>query len=271
MIGRANAVGSALTPFHSDAVGTFWTSASARSVKTFSYTYPELVEGNFTTAELQDNVRAAINRLYGRTAPANLVRRRRRRDTGQPSVRGRDLQSVGEGKRLVGRANGTDPTEEETPDTLANEEGKYFEYVANILVKQKALNCTFFVHVFLGEFGAEPASWSFEPNLVGSHCVFTRAGKHCPCGKHGEDHDPFVTGAMPLTTGLLAAIKRGELASLDPKDVDPYLKENLHWRVSRVGFFLCHYRIRPPNSYPLEETTDEDIADVILGGSSIGG
>ena len=51
---------SPLTPFHSNTQGAFFTSNSARNVRNWGYTYPELV-GNPSNATL----RAKINTLYG--------------------------------------------------------------------------------------------------------------------------------------------------------------------------------------------------------------
>ncbi|KAF2751094.1 Di-copper centre-containing protein [Sporormia fimetaria CBS 119925] len=48
---------SPLTPFHSSAQGTFWTSAAVRDIETFSYTYPELVD-NTSNTTLVANVRS---------------------------------------------------------------------------------------------------------------------------------------------------------------------------------------------------------------------
>jgi tyrosinase len=41
-----------------------------------------------------------------------------------------------------------------------------------------------------------------------------------------------VTGTVPLTPALLAAIAAGHLPSLRTEDVEPYLVANLHWRVT---------------------------------------
>lgn len=37
---------------------------------------------------------------------------------------------------------------------------------------------------------------------------------------------------MPLTAGLIDEWKKGNLGSMDKENVLPYLKENLHWRVT---------------------------------------
>lgn len=41
-----------------------------------------------------------------------------------------------------------------------------------------------------------------------------------------------VTGTVNLTAGLLKEYKRGNLGSLDKENVLPWLRDNLHWRVT---------------------------------------
>ncbi|KAA8573381.1 hypothetical protein EYC84_003859 [Monilinia fructicola] len=42
----------------------------------------------------------------------------------------------------------------------------------------------------------------------------------------------MVTGTIPLTSALLDKISKKKLESLDAEDVEPYLKENLKYRIS---------------------------------------
>ena len=57
----------ALTPFHSDNAGSFYTSATARSTRSFGYSYPDIVDWGVTTAQLSSDVRAKFNALYNPT------------------------------------------------------------------------------------------------------------------------------------------------------------------------------------------------------------
>lgn len=66
----------ALTPFHSDDVGTLYTSATARSTRTFGYTYPEVVDWNVTATQLSSNVRANVNNLYNPTNSISKIKAR---------------------------------------------------------------------------------------------------------------------------------------------------------------------------------------------------
>ena len=57
-------IGPALTPFHSDDDGTLYTSETARSTRTFGYTYPEIIDWNVNSSQLALNVRTQLNALY---------------------------------------------------------------------------------------------------------------------------------------------------------------------------------------------------------------
>ena len=185
--------------------------------------------------QLQTNIKAAVNKLYGSTAPANTVHRRDGPIGSKANLETRAMSEFSPNKHLVARENKTDPTLANSPSGLLKPDNKYYEYLANIKVNQFALDSSFFVHVFLGNFSVDPFYWSFDPNLVGSYCVLATTP-----GKGDSAREVIVTGVIPLTTAILNAIKLSQLASLDPQDVDPYLKKNLQWRVTKVRvIFSC--------------------------------
>ena len=51
-------------------------------------------------------------------------------------------------------------------------------------------------------------------------------------GKINAENNLVVTGSVPLTGALLDRIDH--IGSLDVEDVEPYLTQNLHWRIHRV-------------------------------------
>lgn len=65
--GEIEDVNTSLTPFHSDTVGTLYTSATARLTRPFGYAYPEVVDWGVNASQLSSNTRAAINKLYNPT------------------------------------------------------------------------------------------------------------------------------------------------------------------------------------------------------------
>jgi tyrosinase len=146
------------------------------------------------TTNTMSQVIAAINRLYGPAA--------------QPTIMSRALK-------------------------LRNAPGATTEWIANIRVKKFALNAPFFVHIFLGTFNPDPASWSFDPNLVGIHFISVKglsAITNSPCGDC--DPDQMVSGTIPLTHALLKYVSNGDVKSLEPNDVTPFLSQNLKYRIT---------------------------------------
>ncbi|KAF3915762.1 Tyrosinase [Dactylellina cionopaga] len=210
-----------LPPFRQTA-NSYYTSATAARTKTFGYAYPETVDWNSGAGTNNvGNVIAAVNNLYGRGTPALSLS-----DAGRIAMRKRELgQPI---KREEGKPSNflnTPPS----PDSLSTVEknivnnGKYNEWVADIRVNNDALNGTFSVHAFLGEFATNVASWPTDKNLVGTHSIFTGIG--------GGMSD-LVSGAVPLTSALLNRIVIGDLQNLKPETVVPYLKKNLKFKVA---------------------------------------
>ena len=57
----------------------------------------------------------------------------------------------------------------------------YTEYIANIKVLKHALNQTFRVHVFLGEFEGSSDNWHADPTLAGTVVVFGKDPGETAC------------------------------------------------------------------------------------------
>lgn len=117
--------------------------------------------------------------------------------------------------------------------------------------RRNALRGTFQIYVFIGDFPPEVNEWASEPHLVMSSGIFTtgvplaseinESTDLCPnCvaqDARQQDYSDFV----PLTKMLMDYFRSGErqppgaeglvLRSLEPEDVVPFLKRNLHWRV----------------------------------------
>jgi tyrosinase len=219
----------------------------SRSTKTFGYAYPETVDWGISAAQFQTNVQNAVIRLYSRNAtpPAPLK--------GSGFLGGAfdgpgDEKPLGKSEHSHEKhhGHGLKGIKEDIAHGvggllsklgLADKDNKYREWFANIRVKKYALNASFFVHVFIGDFNPEPFSWSFEPKLVGSHCVFVNNPDHTECSKCKDDETRQiqVTASIPLTTTLIDCIKDRELRSLNPEDVEPFLIKNLHWRITLVS------------------------------------
>jgi len=119
------------------------------------------------------------------------------------------------------------------------------EYFANIRAPKYGFKGSFVVHVFMGPFTEDYRQRPFDPNLVGSLHVFATNIETTGCAncKKGAEQNLAVTGSVPLTSALLERI--AEVGSLEPQLVEPYLKQNMHWRIHHVP---------PPRTPPLSSS-----------------
>ncbi|GAB7324456.1 hypothetical protein MBLNU13_g08380t2 [Cladosporium sp. NU13] len=201
-----------LDPFHRNAKGDKWTARSARSTKTFGYTYPELQNNASVSA-----VKAAINKLYGsNTGGDNLL-----------SKRFFDFDAPEPESGLSER------------DTAANNgPPKRREYIANIVSDKFSCNGSYAVYVFLGNFdSSDPKCWPTQPNLVGTHAVFSMIPQDINDDAQKAKRDAMsgikVTGTIPLNSALLERFKAGEMRSRQPGSVEEYMTNNLQYRVAK--------------------------------------
>lgn len=235
-----------LKPFHKNAAGDFWTSTTSRDVAAFGYTYPEIQGG--TPA----STRQAVNALYGSSSAGKIARRSEAEGNAMGNVVSRafgrgtygiqspDMDSDGQsinkrgiaGKiravgsllvRALGRRDYIPPQ---------NDEPTYTEWIANVRVAQDALPTTFYIYMFLGNFTDDPALWSTDPNLVGTHSVFNSIAAQGDSKKNR-----ITTGTIPLTEAIRRDQAAGKLDIKDEKVVEDYLTKNLYWRVSNVCSF----------------------------------
>ena len=201
-----------LKPFHKDTQGTFWTSDGVRNIGNLGYSYPE------THGKTPSEVKAAVNALYSDSSGEILSRR-----SGHHGRSSSVAPLVAAG---IANAAAAEPVS-------GPKSGTYTEWIANIRVAKDALEQTFFIHIFLGEFNPDPAVWTVEPNLVGTHSIIT---------PYVMKRDPrkrtIVTGTIPLTRALRADSQRGLVNLQDEDAVKTYLTRNLHWRITTVRCLL---------------------------------
>lgn len=169
-----------------------------RNTTIFGYTYPETQTG------IKEDTIAEVNRLYGAGY-----------DGGGP-VRKRDMvATVGEAQAAAGFLI----------------DGRQRQYTANLLSNKHALNGTYAIYIFVGDFDdTDPCSWPVSPNLAGTHVAFSSLHPD-----PSMERPSLVTGGtVPLTNILLNKLSSGELSSMQEDDVQDYLEKNLHWRAAKV-------------------------------------
>jgi tyrosinase len=97
-----------------------------------------------------------------------------------------------------------------------------------------ALNGSFSVNFFTGPFGDDPWRYYAEKELAGSTNVFAAPVQACDnCGRDREKA-VLVSDTADITPILLDYHNVGQLQSLAAKDVVPFLKDRLKWRVVTV-------------------------------------
>ena len=212
-----------LKPFTKDTSGNYFTSQDVKETRVLGYYYPE------TSDRTYSQVARAVTSLYG--GGARTLTKRTDDSTGQ--YLGRPLK-----------------------------EGDYHT-VVEIIANKYALDGSYTVHCFVGQAGSNstqsnstapypvsnststspysnstgdadynPATdYTQQSNYVGSYGILggMKAGG-------GNASSPVMTtGTLPLTSCLQGKEHYGELASLAPEHVEPYLASNLYYKVVGVN------------------------------------
>lgn len=213
-----------LKPFTKNNRGDYFTSEDVKETRVLGYHYPETSERSYS------QVARAVSQLYG--AGQRTLSRRHDNETSSETgqYQGRPLK-----------------------------EGDY-HHVLNIIADKYAMEGSYTVHCFIGKPSTNSTSTSNSTApfpISNSTAPFTN-------GTSGEaDYDPLTdytqdpnyvgaygvlggqmvmnstypvmtSGSLPLTTCLQGKEASGELKSLHPDDVEPYLAENLYYKVVGV-------------------------------------
>lgn len=189
-----------LQPFRASN-GQYWTSNTVRRVSTFGYTYPELIDTSRT-------VKAAVNALYNGGQGSNTKKHKKAKKNR------RDLIS-GKAEELGIKGDSSDDQ----------------HYILNIVSQKFQLRSTYNIFIFLGEVPDQVSEWGSSGNFVGSHAVLANL-MHANSSGDFSQVDLKVTGSVPLTAALQDIYEDGGLDSLAVSDVEPFLRDNLSWRIA---------------------------------------
>ncbi|KAH7401337.1 tyrosinase [Pyrenochaeta sp. MPI-SDFR-AT-0127] len=212
-----------LKPFTKDTSGNYFTSNDVRETRVLGYHYPETSDRSYA------QVARAVTSLYGGGARA-LTKRATDDHTGQ--YLGRPLK-----------------------------EGDY-HHVVSVVADKYALDGSYTVHCFIGQ----PSGNSTHGNSTAPYPVTNSTAPYTNSTSGEADYDPstdytqqsnyvgaygilggmkagggnasypvMTEGTLPLTSCLQGKEYYGELKSLKPEDVEPYLAENLHYKVVGVN------------------------------------
>ncbi|KAI0322397.1 hypothetical protein OF83DRAFT_1080307 [Amylostereum chailletii] len=216
-----------LAPFWQSQTG-YWTSAQVADTQTFGYTYPDF---NGLDMSNKDAVKSAIakqvNQKYGSSNSFPSSRRKR-----SHAKRSRVAHALSRASY------------DEAPAATS---GSYNDWTARIRFKKFQLSSSASVLIFLGDVPVDPSEWTTSPSYVGASHSFVRSERK-NCLICIQQADKEIEGYVHLNAALARV---SGLNSTDPSVVQPYLKENLHWRVRTAGGFLTNM---------LEQLTSLDVA-----------
>lgn len=235
----------ALTPFWNTNT-TFWASTGTTDTTKLGYSYPEfngLDLGNPQAVKVA--IGNVVNRLYGfsifgsfaptsaptasfavASAAAAEVPVETEKATPTHVAAAPHAQSL---LAVSGHDHGSHPIVQ--PQHYVPPNQGLWDWTARVEFRKYELGVSFSVLVFLGQVPEDPNEWLVSPNFVGAHHAFvnTAAGHCANCRNQGA---LVEEGFIHLNQAIA---EHSGLSSLEPEVVEPYLTEQLQWRVQKVG------------------------------------
>ncbi|KAJ4300750.1 hypothetical protein N0V90_002838 [Kalmusia sp. IMI 367209] len=206
-------------PFQKDNRGGTYTSNDVKETRVLGYYYPE------TQSRSRQQVISAVNRLYGQ---GERQMTKRDSDGAAPIYPGRPFKAgdydtvlsvVGDKYAMPGSYQvhcflGAKPSNGTAPSHLPT------GFVNSTTPTEAPINGT------VGN-GTGNYEYGFDSSYVGSHTFLGGS----VAGSGNGSAPTLVEGCVPITAALMEKEANGELASLHPDHVEPYLKENLSYKV----------------------------------------
>lgn len=259
-----------MTPF-SNTESTFWPSSATTDTVKLGYTYPEfngLDLGN--PAAVKSAIGNAVNRLYGSSvfgffnaasaAPvtaatavgsaaalaANVPLEMASSIAAQPAAPPAPAPAAAPvpapahaaptASAPAAPAGAAELHAHVSATPLAPGQHAPYDWTARIAFKKYEFGSSFSVLLFIGGVPENPEEWHVSPHFVGAHHAFVNSvAGHCAnCRNQG---DIVVEGFVHLTQYIL---RHAGLPSLEPGIVEPYLTNQLHWRVQKVRLYGGH-------------------------------
>lgn len=125
----------------------------------------------------------------------------------------------------ISMPNHVDISQKRSSMGLVVHDSSYREWTVNVDVNKFALGASFNIHIFLGKIPEYSAKWELADSNIGTLGVF--AGGHA----HADMGPLRIGGTIPLTRALIDLVAAGELPSLDPRHVKPFIQHNLGYAV----------------------------------------
>lgn len=182
----------------------FWNSNDGRNTDVFGYAYPETQYWDFASDDdWRNNVRGLIQSLYPNSARQTLV------------------NAIAKGDSLI---------------QVVDVDSSFTDWVVHSKASASEMPSTFratfsLVGDFSSDASIEIGMWTrMHVDGSGSDSVEVRHGR-----KRSSTSDHSLTRAISLTSSLLDQMTAGQLDSLEPEVVLPYLKSHLTWNVYGAG------------------------------------
>jgi tyrosinase len=118
------------------------------------------------------------------------------------------------------------------------------EWYVDDVVERLALNTSFTILYFIGKFENTDSlvGLMMAPTFANLNHVFAAPIEACDNCEQQEGVAHLVRSTNPITSMLLDYVHTGELASMRPEHVRPFLVANLRWRVVTVSIiFLSRF------------------------------
>lgn len=235
----------ALAPFWK-AAQSYWNADGCRDFTPLGYTYPEFIGLDLSNkAQLRSAILAKFNSLYGnpfiRPQPRSLLASTSSVPKAVSAVAAPAKPTPPSAPQPAAKSNPT-PRAAATA-TVANpdpsDECYMVDWRVRVLTPKYKLGGTYSVLVFLGPVPEQISEWRNSKELVGTVEVFANIRPE-QCANCRSRPDLTVEGWIHLNQALI----RSPLHSFEPSVISPYLKENLHWRVTKVCSRMFQMTIR---------------------------
>ncbi|KAI0631517.1 hypothetical protein C8Q77DRAFT_1227481 [Trametes polyzona] len=215
-----------LTPFYNTSQDNhFWKSSDLRDPPDglFGYSYPEFEGLDMSNrAAVRTQIQQKLNALYGIKF---TVQQWHQFHTATKSDR---ISAAASGLSIAPSSSA--PSHRGTRRPTYHDQPSVPHWSAHITAKKFALGGSFAVLIFLGgPVPDDPGDWRNCDAYVGEYAAFvnSRPQQCANCVRLGIE-DVVVGSCVSLNDAI---VRRGEVSSLDPEEVVPYLRRELRWRV----------------------------------------
>ncbi|KAI9656603.1 MAG: hypothetical protein M1821_004810 [Bathelium mastoideum] len=118
---------------------------------------------------------------------------------------------------------------------IASPLSKAYDWFIDSTVERMALNGSFGIYYFIGPAGGAidvpPERWIVAPTLAGVSYNFAARAEACSNCARNASEGLKITDTTYLNPQLADYVRIGELRSLDPEDVKPFLVDRLKWHI----------------------------------------